>query len=255
MKKSFLNAEKPFVLGMILAETPEECIGKIRDAVSDGADAIGFQTEKLKKEFRTKEVFRRVIAEAGDLPVYVTSYRKGSDALYSDEECAEGLLLAAECGATLIDVIGDLFGRSEKWELAEDPEAIEKQKELIERIHGLGAEVLISCHTHKPLTVEENLTVARAQAERGADVIKIVDQYEEKTGLVTAVESILAIRKETGKEVLFLAGGEGVPIREFGPAIGVIGYLAVPWYGPFDPKAQPLLKDAVALRDHFRYRK
>ena len=248
-KKSFLNADRPFVIGMILCETPEECVAKIRDAVEQGADAIGFQIEKLKREYRTKENVRKVIEAAGSLPVYATSYRKGSDAEYTDEECVEGLLFAAEGGATLLDVIGDLYGRSPEWELTGDPEAASRQKTLIRTLHGMGKEVLISCHTHRPLTVEENLKVARTQAERGADVIKIVDKYEEESGLATAVESIASIRKETGKKVLFLAGGTAVSIRKIGPSLGVMGFLTVPWYGPFDPKAQPLTKDAAAIRE------
>ena len=110
-KKSFLNADRPFVIAMILCETSEECIAKIRDAVNEGADAIGFQIEKLRREYRTKDNVRKVIEAAGALPVYATNYRKGSDAEYTDEECAEGLLWAAEGGATLLDVIGDLYGK------------------------------------------------------------------------------------------------------------------------------------------------
>lgn len=249
-KKSFLNADRPFVIGMILCETPAECILKIGDAVRSGADAIGFQTEKLRAEYRKPECIREVIAAAGELPVYATSYRKGSDRNYSDEECAEGLLVAAEGGATLIDVIGDLFGRSKEWELTFDPEAVLRQKAFIRTLHEMGKEVLVSSHTHKPLRVEENLKVARAQAERGADVVKIVDKYEDESGLSVAVESIVRIRKEIGKEVLFLSGGAAVPIRRFGPMIGVHSFLTVPWYGPYDPLIQPLTRDAAAIRDH-----
>ena len=252
MKKSFLNAPRPIVTAMILCETPVECIRKIRDAVDQGADAIGFQIEKLKDEYRKASFVREVIEAVGDLPVYATHYRKGPETVFSDEECAEYMLTAAEEGATLIDVIGDLFDRSPEWELTFQEEAVERQKALIRTIHGLGREVLVSSHTHKPLTVEENLTVAKAQAERGADVVKIVDKYEEENGLAIAVESIQRIRRETGKEVLFLSGGSAVPIREFGPMIGAHSFLTVPWYGPFDPKAQPLTKDAVAIRDHMR---
>ena len=67
----------------------------------------------------------------------------------------------------------DMFCPS-KDEIALDEAAVEKQKALIDRIHSAGGEVLMSSHTFKSTTLEQNLMIAREQAARGADIIKIV---------------------------------------------------------------------------------
>ena len=77
----------------------------------------------------------------------------------------------AQSGATLVDIMGDLFCRHPE-ELTEDTEAIEKQMKLIQEIHAAGAEVLMSSHILKFTPAERVLEVALEQKRRGADILK-----------------------------------------------------------------------------------
>jgi len=250
---AFLNSEKPLLTAMVQYPTPEECILKIKASLAEGADALGIQLCKLRREFRTKEVLMEIFAACEGKPIYVTSYRVGHSEGLSDDEVADLLLLAADCGANLMDVMGDLYGPDPAYQLTTDPEAVERQKALIAEIHRRGGEVLMSCHTNRSTTVEENLMIARAQAERGADVIKIVNDSKDLAELPGYVESIRRILEETGKKLLFLAGGPCSILRYIGPSLGVCMYLCVQHHGPLDTKVQPLLRKLKQVRDNLPF--
>lgn len=253
MKPTFLQYEKPLLCAMVLCPTPEMCIEKIKASIVGGAEAIGVQLDHLKREYRTKEKLSEIFAACQELPIYATSYRTSESEGMTDDECAELMLLALECGATLIDVHGDMYDKGAKYQLAADPEAVEKQKALIAEIHKRGGEVLISCHTKSNLTVEENVEMARAHVERGADVIKIVNECNDKNEIPSYVEAIQKITAMTDAKLLFLVSGAGRIIRSIGPNFGVCMYLCVAWHGPKDTREQPLLANIKAVRDNIRF--
>ncbi len=246
----FLNYEKPLLCAMIQCETSDECIEKIKLSIDEGADALGIQLCKLRREFRTREQLTRIFAACGDKPTYVTSYRFGFSADFSDEECVDLLLLALDCGATLCDIMGDMFCRTPFLELAEDEEAIKKQMALIDEIHRRGGEVLMSSHTNQSTTLEQNLHIARSQAARGADIIKIVNRAESADEVPKYIECIQKIVAETDKKLLFLVSGKGEIIRYIGANFGVCMYLCVAYHGPHDTPEQPTLKRAMAMREN-----
>lgn len=248
-KPTFLKSEKPLIVAMIQCSTPNECIEKITKSLDSGADALGIQLCRLKREYRTSEYLRKIFGSCRNKPIYVTSYRGGESEGYTDDECAQLLLLALDCGATLLDVMGDMFERSPKYEIAESSAAIEKQKKLIDEIHRRGGEVLMSSHTYRSISVDENLMIARAQESRGADILKIVDGMENIDELPGYVESIIKIRKSTDKKLLFLLTGGGRIIRYIGPNLGVCMYLCVESHSELDTPDQPLIKDIVAVRN------
>ena len=253
MKPSFLKYEKPLITAMIQYPTADECILKIKSSIADGADAIGIQLDKLKKEYLNKEHLTKIFEACEGKPIYVTCYREGIDLVRSDEECAEILLLALSCGATLCDVMGDMFNKTTYLELTEDVSAIEKQMRLIDEIHRCGGEVLMSCHTERSTTIEENLKIAKAQAERGADILKIVNLSESESEIPKYIEAIQKIIKLTDKKLLFLVTGEADIIRYIGPCFGVCMYLCVRHHGPFDTKSQPLIKDIKSIKESIKF--
>ena len=132
-KPTFLNQNKPFITCMVQAKNPTEAIAAIRNAAADGADAFGFQICRMEPEYRTKEHLQSIFRHMGNRPIYVTNYRYGFNEGKTDDELAEGLLFELECGATLIDVMGDMFCKDPR-ELTYDPVAVEKQKKVFPEI-------------------------------------------------------------------------------------------------------------------------
>lgn len=241
-KASFLNHDKPLLCAMVQCVTPEECICKIQSSLAEGATAFGIQLCKIKKELRTKENFTKIFEACEGKPIYVTSYRYSENEGFTDEQCVEVLLLAIECGATIVDIMGDMYDRGSKWELTENPEAIAKQKALIEKIHAMGGEVLMSSHTNSNLTVEETLHVARSHEERGADVVKIVNRVDALEDLPKSFETIIELNKALTKKFLYLECGPTQKlVRNLGPQLGVCMYLTCQYHGPMDTLGQPKL--------------
>ena len=105
MKPSFLNHAKPLLTNMIQAETPEECIITVKNAIYDGADAFGLQLCKLKPEYRKLDIYKKIFATMGPRPIYLTNYRDVYNKGLSDEACMEGLLEGMKAGGTLCDIM------------------------------------------------------------------------------------------------------------------------------------------------------
>ena len=137
MKKSFLNTREPPITEMVQTKTADMAEKSIRYAIADGATAIGFQMGSLEKEYRTEKNLKRIFDAAGEAPIYFTNYRKGINAGLSDEELMDGLLFGLECGATMVDVMGDTFSPAPE-ELTLDEAAIKKQMQLIDKVHKAG---------------------------------------------------------------------------------------------------------------------
>ena len=253
MKPTFLKYNKPLLTAMIQYHTSEECILKIKASLADGAEAIGIQLDKLKKEYHTPECFKRIFEACEGKPVYVTSYRNGNDEIETDEMRAEILLMALDCGATLCDVMGDMFDPSPQYELTSDPAAIKKQIELIEKIHQRGGEVLISSHTYKSISTDECIMIAKEHIKRGADIIKIVNHANTADEVPKYIEAIQKITEMTERKLLFLVSGKGEIIRYIGPNFGVCMYLCVQHHGELDTTEQPVLSKLKAIRDNIKF--
>ena len=248
MSKTFLNHSNPMLTVMLQCETPEVAIGRIRNANMLGADAYGLQVESLKPEYHNPDTYQKIFAEGKRRPFYVTNYRGGNNTGKSDDELAEGLITLAESGATLCDVMGDLFCVHPE-QMTDDREAIEKQMQLIEKLHNAGAEVLMSSHILKFTPAERVLEVALEQKRRGADVIKIV------TGAKTMEEQIENLRitdllkRELGAPFLFLSGGECSLHRRLGLKLGCCMALCVYEHDAHSTSLQPLLQTMKTVRD------
>ena len=253
MKATFLEYRKPLLCCMIPDDTPDKCIETIMNAHYDGADAFGFQLEGWKPEYLNEECFRKVFKHCLGKPIYVTSYRGGSNVGKTDDECAEILFTAIRAGATLADVMADYYD-PQPYEITYDGEAVAKQKELIERLHAAGAEVLMSSHTHTHIDEEGLIKYAKAQRERGADVCKIVnfDYSEEDTD--ENLRAILRIKREVDGKLLFLCnGGNCHQLRQIGTSLGVCMWLCVREYGSNTSKNQPLLRAMKQVQNNLFY--
>lgn len=246
--KTFLNGKKPLV-AMIQCKTPEKCIEKIKASLIDGAEAFGIQLCQLEKKYRTIEILKDIFSYCENKPIYITSYRYNESIGMTDSECAELLLLGLESGATLCDIMGDLFMQNEN-QITEDADAVSLQKALIKKIHKKGGEVLISTHDFRELSGEEIFDIAKLQSEHGADIIKIVVKSESIEKLPEYIKVIQRVNKEIGKPFLFLDTGACSNIlRKTGGFLGSCMYLCVESHSELDTPAQPTIKQMSAIRN------
>ena len=250
MKPTFLNHDHPLMTVMIQTETPENAIRTIHRAIPAGADAFGLQTCRLRHEFRNEAALHRIFEEMEGKPSYVTNYRGGVNAGADDDTIAGGMLLAARAGGTLIDVMGDLYAKHPD-ELTDDPKAVDKQKKLIDTLHNHGAEVLMSSHVLKYTPAERVLEIAQTQVERGADIVKIVTGAENDEQQAENLKIVTLLKKELKVPFLYLSGGKCEVLRRVGPMLGCCMWLCVYEHDELSTKAQPLLHNIRAIRDHF----
>ena len=250
-KATFLNHENALIVAMVQAYTPTR-VKELMDACfNEGAEGFGMQFCRMKKQYKNKETYKDLFKYAKGLPIYVTNYRQGENEGVSDEELATGLVEFAECGATLCDVMGDMFDKQDD-EMAKDEKAIEKQMKLIKKLHDVGAEVLMSSHILKFTSAERVLEIALEQQRRGADICKIVVSADNMADQIENLRIINLLKENLKIPFLFLCGGESHIIRRIGGEIGCCMYLAVHEHDELATPSQPLLRDLTSIVNGFR---
>ncbi len=239
--KKFLIDGRPTVTVMVQSRTLKRAAELIEKGLSGGADAFGIQIEQMDKKFRTEENFKMLFETTGGKPAYITNYRTALNTGMTDSELAQDIINSARYGGTLIDVMGDLFCPS-KDEITLDASADKRQRELIEKIHFYGSQVLISSHTYRFLNTDEVLKIAEIQANRGADVIKIVTAAETPEQLYENFETTARLKRELDKPFLFLCVGEYCKKHRItAPLICDGPFLCVAEYDELATPVQPLL--------------
>lgn len=224
---SFLLKTRPTVVGMLRSNTTEDLLKEISLVLKEGADAVGFQIEALLPKERCAENYNRIIAAMEGRPAYVTHYARCNTLDLSDDELMKELFAAAECGATLIDVRCDLFDRRPD-EYSTDHTAIKKQREVISRLHDMGAEVLMSTHLLKYAPCEKVVEIALSQQSRGADIVKIVTDASSDEELCENLKTSVVLKEALDVPSLFLCNGTHCKKhRMLGPVLGSCMFLAV----------------------------
>lgn len=248
MKKSFLNTNTPFITEMVQVPTAKKAELKICNAIADGATAIGFQMSAFEKQYRTKETLTALFSAAEDKPIYFTNYRGGFNEGTSDEELVDGLFFGLECGATLVDVMGDTFCLAPE-ELTTNEKAIAKQRKFIDEVHKRGGEVLMSSHIQEFRPAERVLEIALEQQRRGADIVKIVTGAKTQEEEIKNLEICRLLKQELKVPFLFLSGGKYSYLhRTVGPALGVCMWLCFREYDEFTYPGPPLLSNVLKIK-------
>lgn len=254
MKATFLNHPKPLLTNMVQADNPDDGIITVRNAVFDGCDAFGLQLCRLNPVFRTKEIYQSIFEFMEDKPIYITNYRQGYNEGVSDEALAEGLIAAIRAGATMADVMGDMFDPS-PFEMTQNKSAIDRQKKLIEKIHSIGGEVLISSHISNFLPAEKVLEIATQQQKRGADIVKIVTAANSQEEELENLRITTLLKKELRVPFLFLSTGSHYKLhRMIGPMLGSVMYLCVQRHDALSTKSQPVLRSVREVLGNFDYK-
>ena len=247
-RSEFLSNEYPPLVCMVQADNPERIKELIALSIPEGADAFGMQFCRMKAQYRNKDTYKELFELASPYPIYVTNYRDGENKGKSDETLAEELLELAECGATLCDVMGDIFDRTEG-ELTMNEEAVGKQMKLIDELHARGAEVLMSSHVLKYTPAERVLEIALEHQRRGADICKIVTRADNMEQQIENLRIINLLKEKLSIPFLFLCGGECRILRRIGEKIGSCMTLCVYEHDTLATPAQPLLKDVKTIKE------
>ena len=248
-KQTFFNNDKATLTVMVQADNPDRIKELMDKSVSEGAKAFGIQFEQMESRYRNKENYKELFNHANDRPTYVTNYRYSKNEGKSDEQLAEELLELADNGADLCDVMGDCFDKQPD-EVAVDETAINKQIELINRIHEKGARVLMSSHVMKYTPAERVLEIALEHQRRGADICKIVVGADNMEQQLENLKIINLLKEKLDIPFLFLSAGECSILRRIGGEIGCCMYLCVYEYDSFATPQQPLLKNIKLIRDN-----
>ena len=224
--KSFLNSDRPILTGMIKGRTTDEVVAEVERLKRDGVEAFGFQLDHMDPGYKGEEDIKRIFNAMSPLPIYATNYKRSNSEPDIDWQTLEDqLVMMLALGATLIDIPADMYHTSDM-ELTTDEAAIEKQKQLIDKIHSLGGEVLMSSHVLRFIPKETAMFIAREQKSRGADIAKIVTSAETDAELYENFEICIMLRRELGIKSLFLCGGEKRRMhRLLGPLFGSCMYL------------------------------
>lgn len=245
---SFLKNRQPPLTAMVAAQTPEDAIAKILDSHADGAEAFYIQLELLHREYWTQQTLRWIFSYCRAKPIIVNAYRSRQAADCSDDALAQLLLLGLESGATVCDVMGDLF-HPETDQLTFDEAAVRRQTALIEEIHKRGGEVLMSTHLSRFFHKDALVSYAMAQQARGADVCKIVNRADTQSQLLEALETAAELKSQLQIPYLLLANGAySRLLRLAGANFGVCMYLCLQRFTALDHPEQPLLREAAQAR-------
>jgi hypothetical protein len=244
-RKSFASNPAPVLAGVIRERTPREAIATIKNYALHGANGADLHLSCLDDEYKNVESIGTIIKQA-PLPILGLNYNEGLDWKINDtseEERVALLMMAIDAGAAGIDIQGYTFDKPSKaafreefshldysfikprpHEVVVDPKIIEKQCDLIERVHFKGAEVLLSNHLHIVADTQMLVDLCLFLEERKPDIIKIVTNCETDEDMLESFKSMLTIKKEIKTPVTLFCNGPASPLtRIINPMLG--GYM------------------------------
>lgn len=242
-----LSVKYPVVVGMIKSLSEKGIFEEVERIRQDGADAYGFQLEGVREECKSREAMERIFSSMSDKPIYFTNYmRRNSTEGITWERLEREIILAAEMGASLIDIPGDMYSSSDM-ELTYDNSAIEKQMHFIDRLHKMGVEVLMSSHVLRFVDSDTVLSIALEHERRGADVSKIVINTDTRDELGDAFIASVKLSKMVEVGTLLLCNGEEARTHRYlGPLFGSALLLATE-NGISGRQDQPTIKEAFEI--------
>ena len=229
--------EAPALAGVVREETAIKAMAEIKNCLYNGADMIDLHMSCL--EDTSVETLKTII-NSSKIPVLALNYNSKCDwsnAGFSEEERVSSFLRAVEAGTAGVDIQGYTyhfpskngfcgedkysFTKGDPKEIVTDPIIIDKQCELIERVHGMGAEVLLSCHPGIPMNCRQVVELALFLEKRSPDIIKIVTIANTEEDMIESLKTMLVLKKELKTPVSYhTAGGAGRLSRVLNPVLG-----------------------------------
>lgn len=268
MKKiSTLNS--PALAGVIREQTQKSAIAQIKNCQYDGADMIDLHMSCLE----SMDVdYLKTIIQSTPLPVLALNYNGAytwEDCGFSEETRVQSFLDAVHAGAAGVDIQGYTFDAKSKngffgddkysftkenpKEIVTDKTTISKQCDFIDRIHSMGAEVLLSCHPGIFLNSEQVVDLALFLEKRNPDIIKIVTIAQNEDELIESFKAMSLLKKEVNTPVSYHAGGKnGSLSRIINPILGGHMIFCVDKFSESSTTEQLDLKTVRSIVDNMK---
>ena len=149
--------------------------------------------------------------------------------------------------------MADMFCETEP-QITYDRQAVRRQMELIDRIHSVGGQVLMSSHLWKFYSTEFLLETVLEMKRRGADIVKIAMRVDSQEEMIAACQQTAILNKALGIPFLMInMGDHGKAHRVIGPVFGSCMLLCVQQYTPNGHKEKPLLRACRDIYNNFDY--
>lgn len=235
--KVLSNLPTPVPAGVVREKTVKAAIAKIKNCMYDGAGMIDLHISCL--ENNGEDSLKEIVLST-KLPILALNYNRTydwQDAGFSEEERTESFIKAVDAGVAGIDMQGYTFHapsqngfygednysftKGNPKEIVTDEAIILKQCEFIEKIHGKGAEVLLSCHPGIPMNTNQVVDLALFLEKRNPDIIKIVTVVNNEEELIESFKAMTILKKEVKTAVSYHASGVvGSLSRIINPILG-----------------------------------
>ncbi len=267
---------RPFIVCVIHDDETDAAVQTIRAAERDGADAFELNLPRLG--YPSPEHLAPIFA-ATNRPVFTSCRRAPFTDVYGpcayrprempDEQRMNLQLDALAYGSAGIDMELDTFDAhpapppdgpeilaragqvDAPAEITENPDAVARQRAMIDRVHTRDREVVMSCHAAQVLSSAEAMRIGRMMADRGADLTKIVGVsrgIDDVPDLLRANLSLAAVMSVP--YTLMSVGREARLGRFLAPLLGSAWAFGQARRSAFDP--MPLVRDLRAFFDAIR---
>jgi len=259
----------PAIAGVVREKSARGAIAEMKNCMYDGADMIDLHLSCLEE--RDEESLKKIMASS-KLPVLALNYNNTctwQNAGFSEEERVESLLRAVAAGAAGIDMQGYTyhvpsksgfcgedkysFTKGNPKEIVTDEAIINRQCALIEKVHSMGGEVLLSCHPGIPMTCRQVVDLAHFLEERNPDILKIVTKAETQEDLLESIRTMMVLKQEVKTPVTYHAAGKaGMLSRILNPILGGQIAFCVDRYTEASTMEQIDLKTAKSILDQMQ---
>ncbi|MFX1537876.1 MAG: type I 3-dehydroquinate dehydratase [Promethearchaeota archaeon] len=228
MKKKITEIEKPFICSTLFYDDKKSTMKNMKLSELKGASAFELNLLPLGKI--DKEDLKDIFAFTAK-PVFTTLRRSGPVAPKgviikfdgTEEERMNRQLEVIELGSNGYDMELDAFDPSPTpTQITHDENAVKKQKEVIEKAHDLGGEVMISCHKYDTtFTAKEVVKLGKLIEQRGADMAKIVCMNHNYDDTIETLKGAVTLQKELKIPFVYFGMGEYSKLtRVVGPMFG-----------------------------------
>lgn len=261
----FSESGKPIIIGVVKEPTADAAISTIKASETAGACAFDLHVSLLEGKEREPESLERIFKEC-DSPILAVHYNnlpKGVTVKNTSEERMAELVRAVEVGAAGIDMQGYTFCKEPRAtlegkdikkypfitanpkEVVLDDAVITRQRKIIDKVHSLGGEVLMSTHTGVYLNTEQIVSLALEIERREVDIIKLVTPVNTKEEVVEALRSIIELNKniKNAKVHFHCSGRLGRITRYIAPYFGSAIVFATDYYNDRADKEQLLISN------------